>query len=65
VAAEHDPLHKAALAFELAHAVTLRDGRAPGLPWLAGHNNHISYFYSLGTEQREFADAVMDFIGAH
>jgi len=44
--------------------VTLRDGRAPGLPWLAGHN-HISYIYSLGTEQREFADAVMDFICAH
>lgn len=44
--------------------MTLRDGRAPGLLWLAGHN-YISYIYSLGTEQGEFADAVMDFIGAH
>lgn len=64
VAVEHDPLHMAARAFELAHAVTLRGGRTPRLLWLAGHN-HISYIYCLGTEQAEFADAVMDFIGAH
>ena len=44
--------------------MTLRDGLAPGLLWLAGHN-HISCCYSLGNEQGEFADAVMDFIGAH
>ncbi len=64
VAAEYDPPAMIAPAFELAQAVTRRDAKSPWFSWLKGHN-HISYLYSLGTEQAEFGEGVLEFIHAH
>ncbi len=62
--AEFDPPNMSEAAFELAQALTRRDGRSPKFLWLEGHN-HVSYVYSLGTNQRLFRDTLITFINEH
>jgi hypothetical protein len=46
--AEFDPGFLAAPTYQLAEAVTRRDGRPPPVLWLKGHN-HVSTVFSFGT----------------
>ena len=59
--AEYDPAFLAAPSFELARAVTLRDGKAPRLAWMAGHN-HVSTVQSLGSSQDDVGAALRGFL---
>jgi acetyl esterase/lipase len=61
---EFDPAFLAAPTFELAQAVTLRDGRSPDFAWSKGHN-HVSTVMAFGTEDDELGSRVRDFIAAH
>ena len=59
--AEYDPASLAAPTFDLARAVTLRDGKAPRLAWMAGHN-HVSTVQSLGSSQDDVGTALRGFL---
>jgi acetyl esterase/lipase len=59
--AEYDPAFLAAPTYELARAVTLRDGKSPKLAYLAGHN-HVSTVMSFGTAQDDVGSLVREFI---
>lgn len=58
---EYDPPFLAAPTFELADAVTWRDGRSPHFAWFAGHN-HVSPVMSIGSAQDEVGAALRGFI---
>jgi acetyl esterase/lipase len=62
--AEFDPAFLAAPTFELAHAVTLRDGKSPEVFWSKGHN-HVSTVMAFGTEDDELGSRVRAFIVEH
>jgi acetyl esterase len=59
--AEYDPAFLAVPTFELARAVTLRDGKSPKLAYFAGHN-HVSTVMSFGTAQDDVGAVVREFI---
>jgi triacylglycerol lipase len=59
--AEYDPAFLSAPSFDLARVVTLRDGKAPRLAWMAGHN-HVSTVQSLGSSQDDVGAAIRGFL---
>jgi acetyl esterase/lipase len=59
--AEFDPGFLAAPTYQLAEAVTRRDGRPPPLLWLKGHN-HVSTVLSFGTGDDVFGNKILEFI---
>lgn len=58
--AEYDPAFLAAPTLELARALCLRDGKAPPLVRLEGHN-HISPIFAIGTPFDDVGPQVLDF----
>jgi dienelactone hydrolase len=60
--AEYDPGALTAPTFELARAVSLRDGRAPQFCFFRGHN-HVSTVQSLGSSQDDVGSRVREFLG--
>ncbi|MBV8513544.1 MAG: alpha/beta hydrolase [Xanthobacteraceae bacterium] len=61
--AEYDPAFLAAPTYELARAVTLRDGKSPSVAYFAGHN-HVSTVMSFGTPQDDVGARVREFIAS-
>ena len=61
--AEYDPAFLAAPTYELARAVTLRDGKSPSVAYFAGHN-HVSTVMSFGTAQDDVGARVREFIAS-
>ncbi len=59
--AEYDPGFLAAPTYELALALTQRDGKSPHLAYFAGHN-HVSTVMSFGTAQDDVGQAIRAFI---
>ncbi len=59
--AEYDPVFLAAPTFELADAVTRRDGHSPHFAWFPGHN-HVSIVMSIGSAQDDVGSALLQFI---
>jgi arylformamidase len=58
--AEFDPGVLAAPTYQLAEAVTRRDGRPPPVLWLKGHN-HVSTVLSFGTGDDVFGRRILEF----
>ena len=58
--AEFDPGFLAAPTYQLAEAVTRRDGRPPPVLWLKGHN-HVSTVLSFGTGDDAFGRKILEF----
>jgi acetyl esterase/lipase len=58
--AEFDPGFLAAPTYQLAEAVTRRDGRPPPVLWLKGHN-HISTVLSFGSGDDAFGNKILEF----
>jgi hypothetical protein len=61
--AEYDPAFLAVPTYELARAVTLRDGKSPKVAYFAGHN-HVSTVMSFGTAQDDVGSAVREFVAS-
>jgi triacylglycerol lipase len=61
--AEYDPAFLAFPTYELARAVTLRDGKSPSVAYFAGHN-HVSTVMSFGTAQDDVGARVREFIAS-
>jgi acetyl esterase/lipase len=61
--AEYDPVFLATPAYDLARAVTVRDGKSPRLAYFAGHN-HVSTVMSFGTAQDDVGSLVRDYIAS-
>ena len=62
--AEYDPGFLAAPSFDLARAVTQRDGKAPQFAFMRGHN-HVSTVQSLGSTQDDVGLRVREFLGGY
>ena len=60
---EFDPAYLAAPAFEMARALTLRDGKAPPIVRLEDHN-HFSSMCTFGTKDDSFSEPLLRFIAA-
>jgi acetyl esterase len=60
--AEYDPGFLTAPTFDLARAVSLRDGKAPQFHFMRGHN-HVSTVQSLGSGQDDVGSRVREFLG--
>jgi acetyl esterase/lipase len=58
--AEFDPGLLAAPTYLLAEAITRRDGKAPEVVWLKGHN-HVSTVLSFGTGDELFGSKIVEF----
>ncbi len=61
--AEYDPAFLTLPTYELALALTQRDGKGPHLAYFAGHN-HVSTVMSFGTAQDDVGSAVRAFIAS-
>jgi triacylglycerol lipase len=61
--AEYDPAYLAVPSYELARAITWRDGKSPRFTYFDGHN-HISTVMSFGSEQDEVGAAVRAFVAS-
>jgi acetyl esterase/lipase len=61
--AEYDPPFLTAPTYELALALTQRDGKGPHLAYFAGHN-HVSTVMSFGTAQDDVGSGVREFIAS-
>ena len=59
--AEYDPGALTAPTFDLARAVSLRDGKAPQFAFMRGHN-HVSTVQSLGSSQDDVGAQVRGFL---
>lgn len=59
--AEYDPGFLTAPTFDLARAVSLRDGKAPQFAYFRGHN-HVSTVQSLGSGQDDVGARVREFL---
>jgi acetyl esterase/lipase len=59
--AEWDPSFLAAPTFQLADAITQRDGKAPPVIWLKGHN-HVSPVLGFGSGDDVFGNRILEFI---
>lgn len=62
--AEYDPVPLATPTFELAEALTRRDGRPPPFLRVDDHN-HFSYISSIGSPDGRYADRLLAFVQAH
>ncbi|HUB97917.1 MAG TPA: alpha/beta hydrolase [Stellaceae bacterium] len=60
--AEFDPGNLTAPSYDLARAVSLRDGRSPHFTYWRGHN-HVSTVQSLGSSQDDVGARVREFLG--
>jgi acetyl esterase/lipase len=58
---EFDPAYLAAPAFEMARALTMRDGKAPPIIRLNDHN-HFSSMCTFGTKDDSFSAPLLQFI---
>lgn len=61
--AEFDPVALATPTFELAAALTRRDGRPPPIIRFDGHN-HFSYISSIGSPDERFSSQLLEFMRA-
>ena len=61
--AEYDPGYLAAPTYELALALTQRDGKSPHVAYFSGHN-HVSTVMSFGTAQDDVGAAIRGFIAS-
>lgn len=61
--AEYDPQDLITPGFEMARALTLRDGKSPYIRSFDGHN-HFSTVASIGSVDDDFAKVVFEFIRA-
>ncbi len=61
---EFDPPYLATPAFEMARALTIRDGKAPPIIRLDDHN-HFSSMCTFGTKDDGFSAPVLQFIAAN
>jgi len=59
--AEFDPVFLATPTLQLAHAITLRDGKSPRLYWQKNHN-HVSTVLSFNTGDDIFGMMILEFI---
>jgi dienelactone hydrolase len=59
--AEYDPGMLAAPTYELAQALTQRDGKSPHVAYFAGHN-HVSTVMSFGTAQDDVGSVIREFV---
>jgi acetyl esterase/lipase len=59
--AEYDPGFLAAPTYELALALTQRDGKSPHLAYFPGHN-HVSTVMSFGTAQDDVGNVIREFV---
>ncbi len=62
--AEYDPVALATPTFELAAALTRRDGRPPPIVRVDGHN-HFSYISAIGSPDGRYAEQLLAFVRAH
>jgi acetyl esterase/lipase len=60
--AEYDPGVLTAPTYDLARAVSLRDGKSPQFVFFRGHN-HVSTVQSLGSPQDDVGACVREFLG--
>lgn len=60
--AEYDPGYLTAPTYDLARAVSLRDGQSPQFTYFRGHN-HVSTVQSLGSGQDDVGERVREFLG--
>jgi acetyl esterase len=60
--AEYDPGALTAPTYDLARAVSLRDGKSPRFHFMRGHN-HVSTVQSLGSSQDDVGSLVREFLG--
>jgi triacylglycerol lipase len=60
--AEFDPGALTAPSYDLARAVSLRDGKSPQFTYWRGHN-HVSTVQSLGSSQDDVGGRVREFLG--
>ena len=60
--AEYDPGYLVTPTYELATALTQRDGKSPQFAYFAGHN-HVSTVMSFGTAQDDVGIRIREFIG--
>jgi acetyl esterase/lipase len=60
--AEFDPGALTAPTYDLARAVSLRDGKSPQFTFFRGHN-HVSTVQSLGSSQDDVGARVREFLG--
>jgi len=60
--AEYDPGALTAPSYDLARAVSLRDGKSPQFQYARGHN-HVSTVMSLGSNQDDVGARVREFLG--
>jgi triacylglycerol lipase len=58
--AEFDPGGLASPTYAMAEAITRRDGKAPEVIWLKGHN-HVSTVLSFGTGDELFGNKIVEF----
>ncbi|HEV2572122.1 MAG TPA: alpha/beta hydrolase [Beijerinckiaceae bacterium] len=59
--AEYDPLHLITPGYDMARALTLRDGKGPRVRCFDGHN-HFSTVASMGSRDDDFAKVAIEFI---
>ncbi len=59
--AEYDPASLVTPTYELAAALTNRDGKSPHMAWFSGHN-HVSTVMSFGTAQDDVGTAIRAYI---
>jgi acetyl esterase/lipase len=62
--AEFDPVALSTPTFELAAAITRRDGHPPPIMRVDGHN-HFSYISSIGSPDERFSARLLDFVRKH
>ena len=61
--AEYDPGYLVTPTYELATALTQRDGKSPQFAYFKGHN-HVSTVMSFGTAQDDVGTAIREFIAS-
>ena len=61
--AEYDPGYLVIPTYELATALTQRDGKSPRFAYFAGHN-HVSTVMSFGTAQDDVGSLIREFIAS-
>lgn len=62
--AEYDPVALATPTFEMAAALTRRDGRPPPIIRVDDHN-HFSYISSIGSPDERYSKQLLAFVTAH
>ncbi len=60
--AEYDPTWLSRPSFDLAAAITERDGKAARISWMRDHN-HVSPIFSIGSSDEALGLEILDFMG--